>query len=721
MRRAIEKFTCFVLSLAAASILSFALMARLAHRGAPARSPLPLLVNTSPRDARDLSLAAIRAAAGTGASALAGRAELAHLGGAAFPHVLPLLESLEPAARGRVALALGPVARRMGVASAEDLATPERAVVFFTRFWQDRSADFRSASVRRKVERLAERALPLRVKEVIELDTFALGELFEALGRVRSPEDVKRVERLGPVLSHITGAEFPLPPNPTVAQAARSATEWRDWAFDYGADFATLDGPGRLAATVLETRYFRFLASVPRAIRGDDPSGSARLAEVLASARTSLPGVLLALVLAVAASTLLARRLAARKAAEERVVFAATLLAAVPLAGLATRGAVLGAVGLIGTLALGLTALLLLELHAARRQRARLRHAVARAGALVPLALASTLGAEALLGRGLGGLTRDALARSDLEALLWIGAVLSLAGSLAILLPDPEVRTRASAAEPGALVLARFRPRAFAGLGAVVGCFGVGALLEPTSTTPIGVLARAAGVSLVTLGIATVTAAVVALSLGVLAGGISRAADLLLSRLVEVSSALPQPLVACALFTFGTLSGALLLGGLRGVEVGQLLRLRLRERRAVEDLEPPGLGHAPLAPYLKRVLPLAVGPAGVSLALTGAWFAALEGAGARLGARATPSLSALATSPGALGLTALALLSLFTAALCMLARDVSPREQDEATPASPLVLPLRRRIDSTRPPAAAPDGAGTAASNTDETPPSRRT
>ncbi|HTQ05392.1 MAG TPA: hypothetical protein VMI54_16125 [Polyangiaceae bacterium] len=708
MRRAIEKFTFFVLSLAAASIISFALLARLADRGAPTHSPLPLLVNPSPRDARDLSLAAVRDAAGTGAAAVRGRSELAWLGGAAFPHVLPLLESLDPVARGRVALALGPVARRMGVASDDDLATPERAVVFFTRFWQDRSADFRSASVRRKVERLAERALPLRVKEVIELDTFALGELFDALGSVHGTQDVKRVERLGPVLSHVTGASFPLPPDPTVAEAARAATAWREWAFDYGADFTTLDGPGRLAATVLETRYFRFLASVPRALRGDDPSGSERVSLVLERARESLPVTLLSLVFAVAASVLLMRWLAARDAVEERAVVAATILAAVPLAGLATHGAALGTVGLTGALALGLTALLLLELHAARHQRGRLRRAVARAGTLIPLALACDLGAEALLGRGLGGLTRSALARSDLEALLWIGAVLSLAGSLGILLPDPEVRARANAPEPGVLVPARLRPRAFAALGAVVGCFGVGALLEPTSRSALGVLARAAGVSLVTLGIATLTAGVVALVLGVLAGGISRAADVFLSRLVEVSSALPQPLVACATLSFGLVSGAVLLGGLRGIEVGHLLRLRLLERRAVEDLEPPSIGHAPLAPYLKRVLPLALGPAGVSLALTGAWFAALEGAGARLGAPTTPSLSALATGPGALGLAALALVSSFTAALCLLARDVSPREQDEGTPVSPWALPLRRRIDSSRPAAPAPGGDGTA-------------
>jgi peptide/nickel transport system permease protein len=702
MRRALEKFTFFVLSLAAASVISFALLARMADRGAPPPCPLPLLVNTSPRDARDLALAAVRAAAGIGPAADRARAELARLGGAALPHVLPLLESLDPEARGRVALALAPVARRMGVAGDDDFTTAERAVVFFTRFWQDRSADFRAAAVRRKVQRLAERALPLRRKEVIELDTFALGDLFDALGRVRDVEDVKRIERLGPVLSHITSAAFPLPPSPTVDQAARAATAWRDWGFDHGADFATLDGPARLAATVLETRYFRFLAGVPRAARGDDPAGNARLREVLERARTSVPLALLALALAVGASTLLARWLAHTERSEERVVLAATLMASLPLTGLATRGAALGAIGIVGVLALGLTALLVLELHAARRQGGRFRRAVAYAGTLLPLTLAAELAAEALLGRGLGSLTRSALLRSDLEGLMWIGAVLSATGSLAILLPDARSTTNAIGVAPGALVPARVRPRAFAALAAVVGSFALGALIEPASGAAISVLARAAGVTLVTTGIATLTAGVVALFLGVLAGGISRASDLFLSRLLEVSAALPQPLIACATFTFGSLTGALLLGGLRGIEVGHLLRRRLIERRAVEDIEPPSFGHAPLSPYLKRVLPLALGPAAVSLALTGSWVAALEGAGAGLGAPTTPSLSGLAASPGGVGVVALLLVWLLTATLCMLVRNIAPREHDEETPGSPWALPLRRRVDSSRPPAAAP-------------------
>jgi hypothetical protein len=167
MRRAIEKLTFSLLSLAVASLLTFVMLARVTDGGGSLPS-LPLLVNPAPRNARDLAQKAAAEVAKGGAAARGAARELQRLGGAAFPHVLPNLDALEPAARGPVAMALGPVALRMGVADADDLDTAERAIGFFTRYWQDRSADFRSTVVRRKVARLAERALPLRQKEVRE-------------------------------------------------------------------------------------------------------------------------------------------------------------------------------------------------------------------------------------------------------------------------------------------------------------------------------------------------------------------------------------------------------------------------------------------------------------------------------------------------------------------------------------------------------------------------
>ncbi|HEX6271392.1 MAG TPA: ABC transporter permease, partial [Polyangiaceae bacterium] len=176
MRRAVEKLSWLVLSMALASVIAFAALARLSDVAIGRVSVMPLLVNLDPRNARDLALEAVRAVASGGAESRQGAAALVRLGGAALPHVLSTLDTLDPVARGRVALALLPVAKRMGLEEARRIDSPEQALVFWTRFWQDRSADFRSAVVRRKVQRLGDRALALRQKEVLELDTFAIPE-----------------------------------------------------------------------------------------------------------------------------------------------------------------------------------------------------------------------------------------------------------------------------------------------------------------------------------------------------------------------------------------------------------------------------------------------------------------------------------------------------------------------------------------------------------------
>jgi len=582
----------------------------------------------------------------------------------------------------------------MGVATEEDLATADRAVVFFTRFWQDRSADFRTTAVRRKVQRLAERALPLRKKEVAELDTFALGELFEALGSVQTAEDVRRVERLNPVLSHLTGVSFPLPSDPTRQQAANVATAWRDFAFERGADFATLDGPGRLAATVLQTRYFRFLASIPRAVRGDDPDGAARLARVLAAARASLPVALLGLALAVVTAGLVSRKLL-RPPSEPATITVTLLVAALPLAALTTRAGALGPFGITLALGLGLGALLVLELEGVSRRP--WRRTLSRAGILLPLTLAAELGADAALDRGLGSVTLRALHTGDLDTLMWIAALLSAVGCLGIALPDALSESERDAPEPSDVVPGRRRPFWFVLAGAICASFALAAALAPSPSSGLAVLARAAGTTLVTTLVTMACAGTVAVPLGLLAGGISRAASTLLSRAVEVTCALPQPLIACAAFAFGTVPGAGLLGVLRGIEVGHLLRLRMSEQRAAHDVEPPSLGRAPFSPYFRRVLPAAIGPTALLLALTSSWLAALEGAGAELDAPISASLGALAMRDGAIGVAALLLLGLLTGSLAWLARDVSPRAISQETPDGVVVLALKRRIDSVRP------------------------
>jgi len=208
VRAAIRRLFGIALTLIAVSVGLFWASARYARR--PHNRPvspfaaLPVFFNPRPIGVRDLSSNALRSIARGGRPAVAAQISLARLGGAALPYVLPALDSLDPRSRERVALSLTPIAVRMEVASPEELSDGAQAVLFWTRFWQDRAIDFRAASVRHLASRLAERSIALRREDLIHVDTFALEPLIDALGRVDTASDVARVQRLNSVLAHVT-------------------------------------------------------------------------------------------------------------------------------------------------------------------------------------------------------------------------------------------------------------------------------------------------------------------------------------------------------------------------------------------------------------------------------------------------------------------------------------------------------------------------------------
>lgn len=312
-RRVFPRLLRLLLTLLAVTLVGFYGAAKRAQRvdsGWPFRA-LPLFLNPAPRDVRERAALAMREVArDDGQEAAHGRAELLRLGGAALPYVLPRLDSLEPRARGRVALALGPVALRMRVATADDVQTPERALLFFGRLWQDRSIEFRSTTVRRAVERLSERSLSLRRDDVIHADTYALEALVAALGRVQTQSDVARVTRLHPVLMYITGRGEPLPAAPTSEDAARAAQDWRELWLEEGADYSVLEGPRRVAALVTETQFGKWLAQAVMWRLGRSSDGASVATRVLSALPASAEHVLALLLLALgaaAASALLER------------------------------------------------------------------------------------------------------------------------------------------------------------------------------------------------------------------------------------------------------------------------------------------------------------------------------------------------------------------------------------------------------------------------------
>jgi hypothetical protein len=337
-RRVFPRLLRLLLTLTAVVLVGFYGAANAAKRPGSgwAFKQLPLFVNPEPQDVRSRALAAMRVVArGEGAETERAKLELLRLGGAALPHLIPQLDSLEPSARGRVALALGPIALRMRVAGVDDVTTPERALLFFGRFWQDRSIEFRPTTVRRAVERLAERSLTLRRDDVIHADTYALEALIGALGNVRSPADAARVARLHPVLMHITGRGEALAGAPSPEQAAHVVEDWQRLWLEEGADYSVLEGPRRIAALVTETQFGKWLAAAVMWRLGHARDGSSVSASVVAALPGSALHVLLLLALALsiaAASALLDGPTGAPARAKARLAAtAASLVASYPV------------------------------------------------------------------------------------------------------------------------------------------------------------------------------------------------------------------------------------------------------------------------------------------------------------------------------------------------------------------------------------------------------
>jgi hypothetical protein len=691
MRRAVEKLSWLVLSMALASVIAFAALARLSDVAIGRVSEVPLLVNLAPRNARDLALEGVRAVAKGGGESQRGAAALVRLGGAGLPHVLGTLDALDPVTRGRVALAILPIAQRMGLEESHRVVSAEQALVFWTRFWQDRSADFRSAVVRRKVQRLADRALALRQKEVLELDTFAIPELIDAIGRVTTPADVGRVERLAPALNHATGIAWELRPDATVPEAAAFASRWRRWALEHRLDFTTLDGPGRLTAVITETRYFRWLRTLIAAGGDRDAATLSRVAATLREARNSLALAAFCLVAGVLLGAAAATRSSHVSRARRAVELTGLALACVPATFLALRAIGLGKPGVVLVIVLATAAFVAYDA-ASEPVPARYRDVAWRAGLhagpLFATIVAALLGAEALVGRaGLGTLIRVALGAGDLDALMLAALPIALAGLVAATVAAAAAVYRPAMDRSGSLVWPS-RSRVVAALIPVT-LLACCALAGPWLGSGLTPLATALRSLLFAVLVVTAVATLVALTLGFLAGMVARSADVILARAYEVKSALPAALVMGALLTLGGGLGLVLLGILRGVELAFLFRTRLAEGRAVLELEPLSLGRTPILPHLARLLPAAARQPLASLFLTASWLFGLALSAFAMGAPPPAALVPIRDPSGPAGSFAAAAIALLGAALfALLARA----EHDDEGPGAP-VLALNRRVD----------------------------
>jgi ABC-type dipeptide/oligopeptide/nickel transport system permease component len=222
---------------------------------------LPSFFNPAPYDVGSRARTALaHIAAGDDGSPAAAR-ELRHLGGAALPYVLPRLESLAPDARRRVAVALAPIAERMGFSSNDHrhLDDPESATLFWTRFWDNRALDFTRPTVNRAVARLIEHGSDLRERDIVAVDTFALQALVRGM---RTTEDRVTLARLTRLARHAAERGPVIEADATDEDVRRAVADWREWWFVYSTDFVEVGGIERVIAVVTDTRFGKWLRRI---------------------------------------------------------------------------------------------------------------------------------------------------------------------------------------------------------------------------------------------------------------------------------------------------------------------------------------------------------------------------------------------------------------------------------------------------------------------------
>ncbi len=219
---------------------------------------VPRFVNTHPQDVRSRAAEALeQIKSNDEATRARGGRRLMWLGGAALPFVLTGFDDLKPDVRGRVAVALKPVAERMDIDHGDpDLDQPEHAVLFWTHFWEDRALDFTSTALERAVDRLVNHGSDVREADLQALDTYALPQLVQAMTTTTDPVALARLTRLA---HHATGRGSVIGESPTPTQIRRAIADWREWWFVHADDFVPLTGAERAIAMVTETRYGKWL------------------------------------------------------------------------------------------------------------------------------------------------------------------------------------------------------------------------------------------------------------------------------------------------------------------------------------------------------------------------------------------------------------------------------------------------------------------------------
>jgi peptide/nickel transport system permease protein len=143
------------------------------------------------------------------------------------------------------------------------LADPDRAALFWGRYWEDRALDFTEPAVQRAVHRFVLHGTVLREDELLVVDTFALDEIIRAMSMT---SDTLALSRLASVAAHVAGRSVLIPEDADPSFVRRAVADWQEWWYVHRADYVRLEGATRVGATLGETRYGKW---VLRAMTGE--------------------------------------------------------------------------------------------------------------------------------------------------------------------------------------------------------------------------------------------------------------------------------------------------------------------------------------------------------------------------------------------------------------------------------------------------------------------
>ena len=224
---------------------------------------LPRFLNPRPKNISNYAWTLSELVASGGTDSTSAAQELARLGGAALPHVLPKLDSLSPEGRLRVLNALVPVALRMDVQQGQ--ASVSQLSGTWLTFLSDNAVYLHPAMARRVVQRFLIDPTAQHAHDVRRLDTFALRELVNGLRRSTqlAPTDdtlVRLVELLRQITGHDTSWAIEPGLNPTERDGR--VARWEAWWSNEKYLFEVPTATARLMAPVVQTQFARWLKGI---------------------------------------------------------------------------------------------------------------------------------------------------------------------------------------------------------------------------------------------------------------------------------------------------------------------------------------------------------------------------------------------------------------------------------------------------------------------------